>query len=504
MSTMKSLRFLSLYYCLSFFATTTSAIGPVADLAIVNSVISPDGYARSAVLAGDTFPGPPITGLKGDRFVLNVVNGLTDGSMAKTTSICPIASGDSFVYDFNVPEQAGTFWYHSHLSTQYCDGLRGAFVVYDPDDPHAGLYDVDDESTIITLADWYHDPSPSLVGPGKLPPESVATLINGQGRYVGGPASPLSVINVIPFTRYRFRIIGMACDPAFTFSIDGHDMTIIEADGQNTIPHIVDSLDIYAGQRYSVVVVANQPIGNYWIRANPNRGSPGFDGGRNLAILRYLGAPASDPTDDPTIPPPSVLPLNEVDLHPLVNPAAPGNPWAGGADVNINLVTTVNFTTFKYQMNGVPFIPPTVPVLLQILSGAQVAQDLLPKGSIYALPPNKVIEISIPGTDVAIGGPHEFSVIRSAGSSDYNFADPIKRDTVNGGFATDNTTIRFVTDNAGPWFFHCHIDWHLELGLAVVFAEDLPEIPVKDAVNQEWRDLCPIYDSLTPEQIGAQ
>ena len=38
----------------------------------------------------------------------------------------------------------GTFWYHSHLSTQYCDGLRGAFVVYDPNDPHASLYDVDD------------------------------------------------------------------------------------------------------------------------------------------------------------------------------------------------------------------------------------------------------------------------------------------------------------------------------------------------------------------------
>ena len=38
----------------------------------------------------------------------------------------------------------GTFWYHSHLSTQYCDGLRGPMVVYDPYDPHAHLYDVDD------------------------------------------------------------------------------------------------------------------------------------------------------------------------------------------------------------------------------------------------------------------------------------------------------------------------------------------------------------------------
>ena len=42
------------------------------------------------------------------------------------------------------PNVTGTFWYHSHLSTQYCDGLRGALVLYDPDDPHKDLFDVDD------------------------------------------------------------------------------------------------------------------------------------------------------------------------------------------------------------------------------------------------------------------------------------------------------------------------------------------------------------------------
>lgn len=29
------------------------------------------------------------------------------------------------------------------LVNQYCDGLRGAFVVYDPNDPHRHLYDID-------------------------------------------------------------------------------------------------------------------------------------------------------------------------------------------------------------------------------------------------------------------------------------------------------------------------------------------------------------------------
>lgn len=55
-----------------------------------------------------------------------------------------------------------------------------------------------------------------------------------------------------------------------------------------------------------------------------------------------------------------------------------------------------------FQVNGVTFTPPTVPVLLQILSGAQTAQDLLPAGSVYVLPANSVIELSIPGG--ALGG----------------------------------------------------------------------------------------------------
>ena len=32
----------------------------------------------------------------------------------------------------------------SHYSGQYCDGLRGALVIYDPEDPQGDLYDVDD------------------------------------------------------------------------------------------------------------------------------------------------------------------------------------------------------------------------------------------------------------------------------------------------------------------------------------------------------------------------
>jgi iron transport multicopper oxidase len=105
---------------------------------------------------------------------------------------CPIIPNESFTYDFSVPDQAvfplvhvergdkltasliqGTLWYHSHYKAQYCDGLRGALIIEDPDDPQKYLYDVDNgekdiwkdpftrlrfppDDTVITLADWYH------------------------------------------------------------------------------------------------------------------------------------------------------------------------------------------------------------------------------------------------------------------------------------------------------------------------------------------------------------
>lgn len=108
----------------------------------------------------------------------------------------------------------------------------------------------------------------------------------------------------------------MSCDPAYTFSIDDHSMTIIEADSVNTKPLEVDSIQIFAGQRYSFVLEANQDVGNYWVRADPLFGTTGFDGGINSAILRYDTASPTEPTTTQAT---STKPLKETDLEPLAS-----------------------------------------------------------------------------------------------------------------------------------------------------------------------------------------
>ncbi|KAF9031294.1 laccase 1 [Panaeolus papilionaceus] len=505
---------------LALISSAYAAIGPVADLHIGNAQVSPDGFQRSAVLAGSsatdlTLPGPLIRAAKGEQFRINVIDSLTDTTMLRTTAIhwhgffqsgsnwadgpvgvsqCPIVPGESFLYQFETTTQTGTFWYHSHHSTQYCDGLRGPMVVYDPQDPHLALYDFDDESTVITLGDWYHVVAPQA---GAVP-RPAATLINGVGRASGGAVVPLTVIRVLPNKRYRFRLVNLACDPNYKFSIDGHTLTIIEADAVNTVPLVVDSIQIFAGQRYSFILETNQAVNNYWIRANPNLGTTGFAGGINSAILRYFGA--DDTADPTTTQSPNSNPMRETNLVPLSGDPAPGVPTPGAADVNLNMA--IAFTGGRFRVNGASFTPPSLPVLLQLINGVP-ASNLLPAGSVYPLPPNQVIEISIPGGSAGSPHPihlhgHTFDVVRSAGSSVYNYVNPIKRDVVSVGTTGDNVTIRFRTDNPGPWIMHCHIDWHFEAGLSVVFAEDPTTVATMDPPTA-WDNLCPTYQNFGPE-----
>jgi len=181
----------------------------------------------------------------------------------------------------------------------------------------------------------------------------------------------------------------------------------------------------------------------------------------------------------------------------------PGNPNPGGADINILLDVTLDGEPPRFFINGVAFESPDVPVLLQILNGAN-ASELVPNGSIYPLGQNQSVEISIPAG--VPGGPHpmhlhghSFHVVRSAGNQTYNYNDPVIRDVVSIGDDGDNVTIRFQTDNPGPWFLHCHIDWHLEQGFAVVFAEEVPEVSANVHPTNQWDSLCPAYDNF----IGA-
>lgn len=62
-----------------------------------------------------------------------------------------------------------------------------------------------------------------------------------------------------------------------------------------------------------------------------------------------------------------------------------------------------------FTVNGAPFDPPPVPILLQVLSGSADVQDLVPSGSIFYAPHNagkwpKSVEITM--NSLLAFGPH--------------------------------------------------------------------------------------------------
>ncbi|CAE6464747.1 unnamed protein product [Rhizoctonia solani] len=379
---------------------------------------------------------------------------------------CPISQNQSYTYEIPLGEQTGTFWYHAHLSSQYVDGLRGACEYHisgclvrdqliheyhsgciwlglfqntlhhtahdvslhlDPEDPHKALYDVDDENTIIVLEDWYHTPAPQLEqqmfstnNTDLLTPVPDSGLINGKGRYVDGPRVDRAVINVQPNRRYRFRVINTSAIGAFKFAIEGHRFTIIEADGIPHEPLVVDNFDIYAGQRYSIIVETNQTAANYWVSAPMSvfGTNPNLDTSNIYAVLRYEGAPDAEPTTEPHVA--SGVALVEENLHALINPGAPGGD--APADVRVNL--TIGRTTIDGQIaftfNDIRYHPPSLPTLLAILANnATTDADFGADEHTLTLPHNKVIELAITGGvnhPIHLHG-HVFDVVQSVGGS---------------------------------------------------------------------------------------
>ncbi|KAG9125332.1 laccase [Ceratobasidium sp. 392] len=567
---------------LSFFTSSTLADVVKYTLNVANGQVAPDSVTRNAVLVNNRFPGPLITATKGDTLKITVNNRLTDSTMRRSTSIhwhglfqagtaeedgpafvtqCPIAPQASYTYTMPLKDQAGTFWYHSHLSSQYVDGLRGPLVIY-PKDPYRSKYDVDDETTVLTLADWYHSPSEEIIASGSVLrtiPDS--GTINGKGWYgspnVTASRESLYTLKVKRGKRYRLRIINASAIMSNRFGIEGHKMTIIEMDGILTRPMEVDQLDILAGQRYSVIVTANQKPDTYWINApvtnvlntniqallvyedvkpwRPPQGaywtwtisedikrywehkhkhhhkahkmrrigaSKGASGIGNMFEERSVSETGNqlEKRVDATALNPVVM--DEKKLVPLENPGAPGG--SRPADVDVPLNFALDFAKGKWTINGHSYTPPNnVNTLLKILSkqGNVTNTDFTDSEITYTLPRNKVIELVITGNALGIWHPfhlhgHAFDVVQF-GNNPPNYVNPPRRDVV--GVDSAGMRIRFRTDNPGPWFLHCHIDWHLEEGLAMVFAEAPSDIPKVVKPDPSWYGLCEKYEKLPKE-----
>lgn len=527
------------------FPTTGNTV--TYDLEITNTTCNPDGYgSRTCLLINNQYPGPTIRATWGDTLVINVQNSMQDNGTSihwhgvrqyhspgydgvNGISECPLAPGDTKQYIFQVT-QFGTSWYHAHFSSQYGDGVVGTMIF---DGPASANYDVD--LGVYPVNEWYYDTAYQInsltsvnLQAGNPPPNANNVLINGTNKDANGNGA-YSTITVTAGKKYRLRLINISVDNFIRVSLDGHSLLVMTSDFIPIKPFSTQWLLLAIGQRYDVVIDANQSAGNYWFRADVAADCLSGNNGAGLAVWNYDSAVLANPTTSAAAP--SLGCSEPAGITPYWQQSVPS---ASFDNMAVNLTrqvivpngdaitvwalntTSINVAwerpTLTYLMEGDTNFPGDLNVIPTTSEGSW-NYWLIQTAS--GLPP-------VPHP-IHLHG-HDFMVIGSGqgtytpGFSTLNWSNPPRRDTSTlpgGGWLA----LAFLSNNpgespgdrepyclidrsltfslpSGAWLMHCHIAWHVSEGLGVQFVEAPGTItyPNMDAYNQtcaNWAAYAP-------------
>lgn len=340
------------------------------NLEITNTTQAPDGVSRMVFSINGQYPGPTLTANWGDYLQVTVKNGLKnngtgihwhglrqwhtnhmDGSNGITE--CPLAPGETRVYTF-LCTQFGSTWYHSHYSDQYGDGVVGTIII---NGPATSNYDYD--LGTMTLTDWFYVPAFTIAAEieegiiGRGPPGN-NVLINGTNRNTKGGGS-YHRNTITKGKKYRLRLINTSTDNGYKVRLDGHNFTVITADFVPIVPYNTDWLFINIGQRYDVIISANQPIASYWFHVVV-QGACGENANTNaLAIFSYTGANSTTPSSGTGNLPPTSGCVDETQLVPYVKLNVPSDeiiPQSSVLDVSLAITHESNGQTLvQWNLN---------------------------------------------------------------------------------------------------------------------------------------------------------
>lgn len=226
---------------------------------------APDGFSRPVIGVNGQWPCPVIEAHAGDTVVMNVKNSLGNQTTglhfhglnqlhtnfmdgASMVNSCPIVPGSSLTYQF-VADAPGTYWYHSHNMAQYPDGLRGPLIIRDWRDHYR--HDYDDE-VILTISDWYHDQTLTLVQTMLQPNNTQWRPPIPNGMIVNEGKDRNIQLNIGKTT--RVRIISFAALTGFMINFASHPMEVIMTDGSYVQKQEVCQLRIAPAQRFDVLI----------------------------------------------------------------------------------------------------------------------------------------------------------------------------------------------------------------------------------------------------------
>ncbi len=284
--------------------TQPGMTGNAFDLVIGAAEVNVTGRKAIATCVDGVVPGPTLRWRQGDLVTVNVTNRLSEptslhwhGIRTPTgmdgvpgLSFAGIAPGETFTYRFPV-HQSGTYWYHSHSGLQEQTGLYGAVII----DPKNGYADAFDRDHVVMLSDWSDDDPRTIVsnlkfqsdyynfhqrtlgtflgdaskeglahtvgdrlewGRMRMSPTDIADVTGAVYTYLMNGQPPAANWSALfkPGERVRLRFINASSMTFFDVRIPGLRMRVVQADGNDVEPVIVDEFRIGAGETYDAIV----------------------------------------------------------------------------------------------------------------------------------------------------------------------------------------------------------------------------------------------------------
>ena len=462
------------------------------ELKIAKTLLSPAGQNIEALTINGDIPGPNLKFKVGDTARIKVINELEDeetsihwhglllpneqdGVPYLTTP--PIKPGKSHVFEFKLTH-AGTYWYHSHTGLQEQRGVYGSIVV---EDSEMSQVKVDREHVLI-LSDWTNEkPSEvmrtlmsgnewyslkkgnmqSIYGAlkageigeyfsrewSRMPPMDIsdvaydAFLINGKKQ---------SKLTAKPGEKVKLRIINAAASSYFYLTSGTGKMKIVAADGPAVKPVDVEKILIGIAETYDVVI--NVPrSGSIEFRASSQ------DGTGHASVI--LGEGQLKKASSP--PKANLYNMDQLLMNALNFDDAQEDKQRPMAPYK--KLKSLKSTKFKQGL-------PTRKITLRLngdmrryiwsFDGKTLSEDSMikiKKGEILQI---EMINDTMMHHPIHLHG-HFFRLLN--GQGDYS---PLKH-TVDV-HPMGKRIIEFEGNEEKDWFFHCHLLYHMDAGMARV------------------------------------
>ncbi len=208
-------------------------------------------------------PGPLIKAKKGDTLRVRLKNNLAEPTMIHWHGIKlpasmdgtgevqkPIAPGEEFTYQFELPD-AGSFWYHSHHNetVQMERGMYGAIIVEDESDP------IVDGEKVFLIDDMKLSADFEFTKPSWALPRLIEKHDGRQGDTLLINGKVDSLLHMHGGQVERWRLINASSARYFKLYLGGKEFTIIGTDGGLIEqPIVAKEALITPGERLDIVV----------------------------------------------------------------------------------------------------------------------------------------------------------------------------------------------------------------------------------------------------------